>query len=102
MAQENCSCTDITIHFITHGSGAVAAIRFACPCTAEALSGVLVVWRPMVGAALVDAGLLGETIVRTPETLKNGTCFSSLSSSRFFGVVGTSDACGNDPCRDTE
>ena len=41
MAQENCSCTVITIHFITHGSGAVAVIRFACPCTAEEL---LVIW----------------------------------------------------------
>ena len=41
MAQENCSCTVITIHFITHGSGAVAVIRFALPCTAEELS---VIW----------------------------------------------------------
>ena len=40
MAQENCSCTVITVHFMTRGSGAVAVIRFACPCTVE----LLVIW----------------------------------------------------------
>ena len=41
MAQENYCCTVITIHVFTHGSGAVAVIRFARPCTAE---GLLVIW----------------------------------------------------------
>ena len=41
MAQENSSCTVITIHFIKHGSGAVAVIRFARPWTAEEKS---VIW----------------------------------------------------------
>ena len=50
MAHENCSCTVISIHFITHGSGAVA-------CAAEdlSLSGCLAA---DAGAALVDARLL--------------------------------------------
>ena len=49
MARENCSCTVIFIHFNTHGSGAVALIRSACPCTAAE-----------AGAALVDVRLLGR------------------------------------------
>ena len=80
VAQEHCSCTVISIHFITHGSGAVAMIRFACPCTAEELS---VIW--LCGGRCGSRTGGCETVGKTPcvqRKLSRMECFEVLSSSR--------------------